>query len=68
MNVLFEGKELMEIVVGIELSTLEITNEYKIKVWQDYICAMQLIRNYSILCLCVKMQYKCGINSLTCLN
>jgi len=27
MNVLFEGKELMEIVVGIELFTLEITNE-----------------------------------------
>jgi len=27
MNVLFEGKELMEIVVGIELSTLEIANE-----------------------------------------
>jgi hypothetical protein len=27
VNVLFEGKKLMEIVVGIELSTPKITNE-----------------------------------------
>jgi len=34
MNVLFEGKEFMEIVVGIKFYTLEITNEYKfLKVW-----------------------------------
>jgi hypothetical protein len=30
MNVFFEGKEIMDIIVGIKLSTLEIANELKI--------------------------------------